>query len=177
MNRKSDTGSGLFLMEMIVAVFFFMLCASTCILAFAKSDHMSRRAKDSNGAVSAAQSVAEIWKAEGLQGLEEHFMMYGCEIGTDGQEMGFAAGSRTDAAAGGNRTEKAREILWDENWRSVQKESEREAEYISVLDFSDDGNGRETLSMVFLWLPRKMMGQEPVFELQVSRYVPVRERR
>lgn len=39
MNRRS--GSGIFLMEMMVVVFFFMLCASTCILAFAKSDRMS----------------------------------------------------------------------------------------------------------------------------------------
>ena len=44
MNRRSGSGSGIFLMEMMVVVFFFMLCASTCILAFAKSDRMSRLA-------------------------------------------------------------------------------------------------------------------------------------
>lgn len=60
MNRRS--GSGIFLMEMMVVVFFFMLCASTCILAFAKSDRMSRLAWERDHAVSAAQSVAEVWK-------------------------------------------------------------------------------------------------------------------
>ncbi len=69
MNRKSGSGSGLFLMEMIVAVFFFILCASTCILAFARSDNMSRTAKELNQGILAAESTAEIWKAEGVDGL------------------------------------------------------------------------------------------------------------
>lgn len=62
MNRRSGSGSGIFLMEMMVVVFFFMLCASTCILAFAKSDRMSRLAWERDHAVSAAQTVAETWK-------------------------------------------------------------------------------------------------------------------
>lgn len=63
MNKRS--GSGIFLMEMMVVVFFFMLCASTCILAFVKSDRMSRLAWERDHAVSAAQSVMEIWKLSG----------------------------------------------------------------------------------------------------------------
>ena len=62
MNKRSGSGSGIFLMEMMVVVFFFMLCASTCILAFAKSDRMSRLAWERDHAVSAAQSEAELWK-------------------------------------------------------------------------------------------------------------------
>lgn len=64
MNRRSGSGSGIFLMEMMVVVFFFMLCASTCILAFAKSDRMSRLAWERDHAVSAAQTVAETWKLD-----------------------------------------------------------------------------------------------------------------
>ena len=71
-NKRGGAGSGIFLMEMMVVVFFFMLCASTCILAFAKSDRMSRLAWERDHAVSAAQSVAEVWKLSGKQsaGLE-----------------------------------------------------------------------------------------------------------
>lgn len=69
--QKGKSGSGLFLMEMIVAVFFFMLCASTCILAFAKSDHMSRSAKNLNQGILAAESTAEVFKVYGTEGLEE----------------------------------------------------------------------------------------------------------
>lgn len=64
MNRRSGSGSGIFLMEMMVVVFFFMLCASTCILAFAKSDRMSRLAWERDHAVNVAQTVAEIWKLD-----------------------------------------------------------------------------------------------------------------
>lgn len=66
---KSGSGSGLFLMEMIVVVFFFVICASQCILAFATSERMSRQGKDLNRAVIQAESVMETWKAEGEDGL------------------------------------------------------------------------------------------------------------
>ena len=67
--RKGGSGSGLFLMEMIVVVFFFVICASQCILAFATSERMSRQGKDLNQAVTMAESIIEVWKAEGSDGL------------------------------------------------------------------------------------------------------------
>lgn len=70
MSKKSNSGSGVFMMEMIVAVFFFILCASICILVFVRSDNMSLLAKDMNLGVVAAESMAEIWKAEGTEGIE-----------------------------------------------------------------------------------------------------------
>ena len=75
MNRRSGSGSGIFLMEMMVVVFFFMLCASTCILAFAKSDRMSRLAWERDHAVSAAQSETELWKLsdERMDGKQDRY--------------------------------------------------------------------------------------------------------
>lgn len=67
--RKGGSGSGLFLMEMIVVVFFFVICASQCILAFATSEKMSRQGRDLNQAVTMAESIVEVWKAEGTEGL------------------------------------------------------------------------------------------------------------
>ncbi len=67
MNRKNR--SGVMMMEMIVAVFFFLLCAAVCIQAFVKADLLSKRASDLNQSVLIAQSTAEIWKAEGEAGL------------------------------------------------------------------------------------------------------------
>ncbi|MCI9106183.1 MAG: hypothetical protein HFG57_09565 [Lachnospiraceae bacterium] len=67
--RKGGSSSGLFLMEMIVVVFFFVVCASQCILAFATSEKMSRQGRDLNQAVTMAESIAEVWKAEGVDGL------------------------------------------------------------------------------------------------------------
>ena len=69
LNGKGGSGSGLFLMEMIVVVFFFVLCASQCILAFATSERMSRQGRNLNQAVTMAESIVEVWKAEGVDGL------------------------------------------------------------------------------------------------------------
>ena len=69
MSRKQH--SGIFMMEMIMVVFFFILCASICILVFVKADRMSREAADLNQSVLIAQSVAEVWKAEGTEGLKQ----------------------------------------------------------------------------------------------------------
>nr|WP_314462549.1 hypothetical protein [uncultured Clostridium sp.] len=67
MNRKNR--SNVMMMELIVAVFFFLLCAAVCIQAFVKADLLSKRAADLNQSVLIAQSTAEIWKAEGEAGL------------------------------------------------------------------------------------------------------------
>ncbi|HIX16153.1 MAG TPA: hypothetical protein H9740_10625 [Candidatus Hungatella pullicola] len=71
MNRHNS--SGMFMMEMIAAVFFFSLCASACILVFARADRLSRGAEDLNQAVLLAQSTAEVWKSQGQKGLAEIF--------------------------------------------------------------------------------------------------------
>lgn len=71
MNRKNR--SNVMMMEMIVAVFFFLLCAAVCIQAFVKADLLSKRAADLNQSVLIAQSAAEIWKAEGEAGLIRRF--------------------------------------------------------------------------------------------------------
>lgn len=71
--RNKSGGTGVFMMEMIMVVFFFILCASTCIMVFAKSDRMSKLARDTNRGVAAAESVAEVWKAEGFEGLKNRF--------------------------------------------------------------------------------------------------------
>ena len=71
MSRKQH--SGIFMMEMIMVVFFFILCSSVCILVFVKGDRMSRDAADLNQSVLIAQSVAEVWKLEGPEGLKQRF--------------------------------------------------------------------------------------------------------
>ncbi len=87
MNRKHP--SGVFMMEMIAVVFFFILCAGICIKTFVKADIMSREAADLNQGVLIAQSVAEVWKAEGPEGLEKKFQAYGQEEESDGYIMDF----------------------------------------------------------------------------------------
>lgn len=157
MNRRNHSGAGLFLMEMIAAVFFFMICASVCILAFAKSDRMSRLAKDRGGAVSAAQSAAEIWKAEGISGLQARLKAAPSEAGAeDGDE------AAEDFSGTGFY-----EILWDRNWEPL--ETAEQARYAGVLEVRDAGDGMWTMGISVAYSGG--METEPLFELEASRYV------
>ena len=101
MKGKRDSGTAMFLMEMIVVVCFFILCAGVCILAFVKADHLSCLSRDTNYASLAAESVAEIWKAEDASGLEVRFLM--------------------------SKDGKSGVIYWDSQWNPV--EDEKAADY------------------------------------------------
>lgn len=63
MNGRRGSGSGPFLMEMILVTGFFIICAALCVTVFARADSMSRRARDINQAVLAAETLAEEIKA------------------------------------------------------------------------------------------------------------------
>ena len=89
-------------MEMMVVVFFFMLCASTCILAFAKSDRMSRLAWERDHAVSAAQSEAEIWKLSDERQDGEQVLYWDADWKeTEDQSAAAYAGSLTETSKEG----------------------------------------------------------------------------
>lgn len=110
MKNKRDSGTAMFLMEMIAVVCFFILCASICILAFVKANNLSRLAKDTNYASLAAESVAETWKAEDTKGLETRLLM------SEDGETGV--------------------ICWDARWNPV--ENRDEAVYEARIDLAGD---------------------------------------
>lgn len=87
MNRKSH--SGVFLMEMIGVVFFFLLCAGICTRIFVKADLMSREAADLNRAVLIAQSSGEVYKKRGNEGLKEIFSLQEGDAKADSYLMKF----------------------------------------------------------------------------------------
>ena len=110
MKNKRDSGTALFLMEMIAVVCFFILCASICILVFVRANNLSRLAKDVNYASLAAESVAEVWKAEDTAGLKERLRMSG------------------DDASG--------TVCWDDQWNLVSPE---QAVYQAQVKLSAQG--------------------------------------
>ncbi len=115
MESKRDSGTAMFLMEIIAVVCFFILCAGICILAFVKANHLSRLAKDVNYASLAAESVAEVWKAQDMEGLERQFFM-----SMEG-ETGV--------------------ICWDNQWNPV--EDEKTADFSAQIDLAGDGSVEE----------------------------------
>lgn len=103
MKRKQH--SGVFMMEMIMVVFFFIICASICILVFVKGDRMSREAMDLNRSVLIAQSVAEVWKEEGGEGLENRFGARDIGSGRYIYTMGFDKNGNRSEAAGNSESD------------------------------------------------------------------------
>ena len=63
--RIRPTKSGLFAIELLIAVGIFSLCAAICMGLFVRSEVMSQEAADLNRAVGAARSAAECYKAAG----------------------------------------------------------------------------------------------------------------
>ena len=57
--RVRPTRSGLFTIELLVAVGVFTLCAAICVGLFVRSEVISRDSADLNRAVTEAQRVAE----------------------------------------------------------------------------------------------------------------------
>lgn len=111
MKHKRDSGTAMFLMEMIAVVCFFILCASICILVFVRANNLSRLAKDTNRASLAAESVAEVWKAEDTEGLAGRLDMSGDEV------SGL--------------------IFWDSQWNCVGQADE--AGYEAKITMTEEG--------------------------------------
>ena len=162
-NKRGGSGSGIFLMEMMVVVFFFMLCASTCILAFAKSDRMSRLAWERDHAVSAAQSVAEVWKLSG-------------EDGTGNLQKGLPSGKTQTVSGETQQAEKQSAgletqadsdlVYWNADWEETQDPAA--AVYTGVLTESVQDTGMQKLQIVIREAGER--GEE-LFVLEAAKYV------
>lgn len=63
--RIKPTKSGLFAIELLIAVGIFSLCAAVCVGLFVRSEIISQDSADLNQAVTAARGAAECFKAAG----------------------------------------------------------------------------------------------------------------
>lgn len=63
MNRRSNNHSGLFLLEIMIAILFFAMVSAVCLRSFAKAHTLSQEASDINQAISHMENVAELLKS------------------------------------------------------------------------------------------------------------------
>ena len=63
--RIRPTKSGLFMIELLIAVGVFTFCAAVSVGVFVRAEVMSRESADLTRAVTEARSVVECWKATG----------------------------------------------------------------------------------------------------------------
>ena len=95
MERIKPTRSGLFAIELLIAVGIFSLCAAICVGLFVRSEVMSRDSADLNRAVNEARNAADCFKATG-------------------GDLG-----KTAALTGGQIVENTIFISYDENWNKL----------------------------------------------------------
>ena len=81
-DRINPTRSGLFTIELLIAVGIFTLCAAICVGLFVRAEVTSRDSADLNRAVTEARSAAECFKAAGGD-LEETARLTGGELKGD----------------------------------------------------------------------------------------------
>ena len=77
--RIKPTRSGLFAIELLIAVGVFSLCAAICVGLIVRAEVMSRDSADLHRAVTEARSAAECYKAAGGE-LEETARLTGGEV-------------------------------------------------------------------------------------------------
>lgn len=83
-NLKSRSKSSLFLMELIIVLMFFSLCAATCMQIFANAKVKTDYSRDLTNAAFTAESAAEVYKACGGD-LEETASKLGGTADSDGR--------------------------------------------------------------------------------------------
>lgn len=69
MGRKKNSGSRIFLAELMIDILFFVVAAAICLSVFTRAYKMSAGSREKNQAVVCAQQAAECFKASGEEGL------------------------------------------------------------------------------------------------------------
>jgi len=99
--RIRPTRSGLFMIELLIAVGVFTLCAAVCVGLFGRSEVMSRESADLTRMTAEARNVVECWKASGGD-FERAAELCGGTVEQDTLVIGFdknweQTGSASDA--------------------------------------------------------------------------------
>lgn len=114
MSRQPAKRSSLFLMELIIAILFFSLASTVCVRIFVKSHTLEEESIQLNHAISAATSVAEIFRNQ-----ENPFEIL---------EKQYPDGIKNNNYY---------QFFYDEDWSLCDK---NEALYTVTADFMKDGS-------------------------------------
>lgn len=97
MKSKNRSGWSVPLMEIMIAVGFFIVCGAVCVQVFARTEVLSRRSEDTGHSILVAQTIAEAVKASGKEAFTE---ILDAEDAGDGSYV----------------------MRWNKNWEPVKSE-------------------------------------------------------
>lgn len=144
---NNSTKSGLFLIEMIIAIAFFAIAAAVCTNLFVRAHLISENTRQSNMAVLTAQSVVEGFKAsdgtaEGVAGV-------------------IAPGAQVTASDGSFN------LFYDEDWQQTDRENCK-----FVVDVSID-EGSSPRGIAINVINKAADGSENlIYSLEACKYIP-----
>ena len=73
MKRRMSGRTGLFLLELIIAIFFFIIAAAVCIQLFVKSHMLGRETEELSEAIKICTNYAEQYSADACGALEKYY--------------------------------------------------------------------------------------------------------
>lgn len=85
---KSHSKSGLLLLELLLTILIFSVCAGVCILVFAQSASLAAESRDLNNSVILAQNAAENLKG-GTWALSDSTTFYNKELKMCSESTGY----------------------------------------------------------------------------------------
>lgn len=138
--RKTKSKSSLFLMELIIAILIFSVCAAVCMQVFAAAKRASNQSSELSHAVMCAQSAVETYKAASGD-LEEAARLFGAELAASDEARVSYGGDwqRTDGEAAYTLSL----IVLDDGTACAQVQKAGEAELIySLLTRAPGGAGQ-----------------------------------
>lgn len=142
-NQEKGARSSLFLIELILVLFFFLLVASVCIQIFVKAYSMSRSSRELSHAQSQCASVSEI-----LTGTRE------------------AAPALSQYFPEGEMKEEGFCISYDQDFAACESD---QAVYMLTVHLSDITSGNIVVSGADLKFTR---GEEVIYTLTVNWHIP-----
>ncbi len=114
--RIRPTRSGLFAIELLIAIGVFSVCAAVCVGIYTKSEVMSRDSQALNCAVAAARNAAECYKAAGGDLI------------------------KTAELCGGSVRGGQLELAFDGQWRILPGDSDAAPDFLLTLTGAQEGD-------------------------------------
>lgn len=141
MNKYTKSKSALFLMELVITILFFSLCAAICMQLFVQTHLLGEKTKELNHAVSIAQGFAEVMR------------------GTDGDIASIMA-LYPEAVSDG---ETFFEVYYDENFEVCDYLS---AKYVGDVTLSPNGAIQNIEIKVV-----RLSDMEEIYSLDATKYM------
>ncbi len=151
MKNRNSSGTGLFLMELILAILLFAVSATICIQLFVSSHIISQNSTDLNHSIFWAQNIAETFYACSGSGKEMSLLFEHCSYDTD-------AGNETLT------------LLFDKDFHILAPTDESTYAYTLSAQISSDKDGL----VICRILIKKTADDKIIYQLQPTLF-PVKE--